>query len=409
MNVFLISLLGSIAGLSLLHTYVIYPWHMRRLAKLPQEWEPLEEFPYTIILMAAHNEEAMIQTKVQSIFRNHYPKSRLTVVVGTDACTDKTNELMLQLCQEYPGLRHRYFPIRIGKPKIINQLYKEYQNEVPKEAILVLTDVDAVLEDHTLAELVLPFSNPWVAGVQANILPSHENFCEFTKDPSPSGNVTAQEIRYMQGEMITKQGESTKGSVIGGYGALMAMRWKRFEPSPDGLLVDDFFWFASLLQKPRTKVVFAEKAIARMPLEGNKAIQFRRKRRLGKGNLQNLWIFKSLIFQRETAYFFVSHKVLRWLSPWLLMAFYVCCTALVTMYWKLHEDYGFVLNWLMFIILLPASIKMLSFPLLKLDVFKGRIRLLEHFISMNLALTLGAFDLFFKSSRHVWWDNRKGS
>ncbi|MBM3914311.1 MAG: glycosyltransferase family 2 protein, partial [Sphingomonadales bacterium] len=90
----LIALTGCIAGLGLVHTYGIYPWHMSRLAKRPQDWEPLEEFPKVILLMAAYNEEAMIQAKIQSIFRNHYPKSRLAVVVGTDACTDGTDMLL---------------------------------------------------------------------------------------------------------------------------------------------------------------------------------------------------------------------------------------------------------------------------------------------------------------------------
>jgi len=410
MTLFLLLLVTGIAGMGLVHTYVIYPWHMRRLARRPQEWEPLEEFPLAVILMAAYNEESILRTKVQSIFRNHYPKSRLMVIVGTDACTDNTDALMAQLCQEYAGLHHRPFPSRTGKPGIINQLYKEFQDEIPDEAILVLTDVDAIFEDRTLAELVLPFSNPKVAGVQANILPPPHKHDATAASSFVSGNVIEQETRYMQGEMITKQGESQKGSVIGGYGALMALRWNRFEPSPEGLIVDDFFWFARLLQNPGSdEVVFARKAIARMRLEGSSAVQFRRKRRLGKGNLQNLWIFRSLLFQRKTAYCFVSHKVLRWLSPWLLMAFYGCALAAITMYWKIHQGYGFALNWLMLCLFLPAVFKALTLPLMLVSSLSHKIQWLEHFVRMNIALALGAFDLFFKSSRQVWWDNRQSA
>lgn len=407
MTLFMLLLVIGITGLGLLHTYVIYPWHMRRLARQPQDWEPLEEFPFTVILMAAYNEEPVIKAKVQSIFRNHYPKSRLMVVIGTDACTDKTDDLILQLCGEYSGLHHRPFASRTGKPGIINQLYKEFQHKIPNEAILVLTDVDAIFEEHTLAELVLPFSNPKVAGVQANILPPPDKHDAFAKNSSDSGNVLEQEIRYMHGEMMTKQGESRKGSVIGGYGALMALRWNRFEPSPEGLIVDDFFWFARLLQEPGSEVVFAPKAIARMPLEGSSAVQFRRKRRLGKGNLQNLWIFRSLLLQRQTVYCFVSHKVLRWLSPWLLMAFYGCTLASITLYCKILNGYGFALNWLMLCLIIPAVFRVMFM----LIMFKGPVRQkfhwIDHFVRMNIALALGAFDLIFKPSKNVWWDNRK--
>ncbi len=405
----IIALVGSIAGLGLLHTYVIYPWHMRRLAKLPQDWEPLEEFPNAIILMAAYNEEAKIQSKIQSVFRNHYPKSRLTVVVGTDACTDGTDLLMEQMCLEYPGLRHHRFTKRTGKPGIINQLYQEYQGKVSEATILVLTDVDAILEERTLAELVLPFSNPMVAGVQANIKPNSENSHESSNEGVFPDNVVAQELRYMEGEMLSKQGESRKGSVIGGYGALMAMRWERFEPSPDGLLVDDFFWFARLLQERDSQVVFAEKAVARMPLEGSRAIQFRRKRRLGKGNLQNLWIFRSLLFYRKTAYCYISHKALRWLSPWFLLACYGSCSAFIAMHWPMGENYSFALNWLALSLVLPVGFKLLTLPFLRWKPFKTRFHWVEHFLLMNFALALGAFDLIFKPNRHVWWDNHKAS
>jgi len=403
----LIALTGCIAGLGLVHTYGIYPWHMRRLAKRPQDWEPLEEFPKVILLMAAYNEEAMIQAKIQSIFRNHYPKSRLTVVVGTDACTDGTDMLLERMCQEYPGLQHRKFPVRTGKPGIINQLYREYPSEVADSAILVLTDVDAIFEERTLAELVLPFSSPNVAGVQANIKPILDTQPTLATTDTLSGNVVAQELRYMEGEMLSKQGESRRGTVIGGYGALMAMRWDRFEPSPDGLLVDDFFWFARLLLKPEAQVVFAEKAVARMPLEGSRAIQFRRKRRLGKGNLQNLWNFRSLAIHPKTAYCYISHKVLRWLSPWLLIACYGSCTALITMQWTMLETFGFTLNWLTLSLLLPLGFKLLSLPLHGWKSFQTKVQWLEHFGLMNVALVLGAYDLIFKPTRQVWWDNRK--
>lgn len=415
MIIVLLLLITGITGLGLFHTYIIYPWHMRRLAKIPQEWEPLEEFPEVVILMAAYNEEAIIQAKIRSIFRNHYPKSRLTLVIGTDACTDQTDSLIEQLSHEYPGLRHHPFRSRTGKPGIINQLYQDYQSQVPPGAILVLTDADAIFENQTLAELVLPFSSPMVAGVQAHILPSIPHtpqHGEETPKPLQSAlpwNVSKLEARYMRGEMMTKKGESRKGLVIGGYGALMAMRWELFEPTPPGLLVDDFYWFARLLQRPKTEVVFAEKAIAYMPLEGSRAVQFQRKRRLGKGNLQNLWIFKSMIFQRNAAYFFISHKVLRWLSPWLLLVCYWSGLALVTLKWRIHEEYGFALNWLILSLILPVGLALISLLLHKLIPTHNGTRWVGHFVSMNLALALGAYDLLFTNSRHVWWNNHENA
>lgn len=418
---------GLIASLcclgALIHSYFVYPWHMRRKARQCKEFDPIETLPHVFVLMAARNEEALIQHKIQSIFRSTYPKARLQVLVGTDACTDRTDSILDACAATYPGrLHHRIFSERCGKPGIVGTLYLECRDlvgrltpEEQQQSILVLTDVDAIFEDKTLAELVLPFGEPSIGGVQAQVMPLTAPAETSATGELPAGDrgsssVLEQEIRYLRTEMATKAGESYYGAVVGGYGALMAMRFHLFEPAPKGLIVDDFYWFGLILQGNH-RVVFAPLAKARMPVEASAKIQFRRKRRLGKGNLQNLWIFRSMLFRKEVAYFFWSHKVLRWLSPWWIIAGYLTGSmALVPLFqgWFLQGRP----DWTAYATALgtgPVLVLVLYLldQVLRLGGFSPKpLRLILHFLHMNLALWLGAWDLFTQSRRQSWWDNQ---
>jgi len=388
---------GLLSSAALFHSYILYPWHMRRAARHQEDFEPLESFPEVVILMAARNEEKHIRPKVVSVFRSSYPKAKIKFYVGTDACTDQTDPILEELTTVYPGLRHRRFEARTGKPGIIQALYEELCLENPEDAILVLTDADTLLEEKTLAELVLPFGETNVGGVQARILAIQPDQTQATK-------VSAPEIQYLEREMITKQGESKQGCVMGGYGALMALRCSDYEKVPEGFIVDDFYWFAAILRKGR-RVVFAPNAVARMPIEGDAAVQFRRKRRLGKGNLQNLWAFRALALNPRLAYAWISHKAIRWLSPWLLLV------TVLSWGWALSGN-----AWGLALVLLggiefTALLFLIQRNRRTPAVWAQRLGAPLHFLHMNLALALGAWDLLWEKLRgrqaRVWWDNQK--
>ncbi|MBM3410902.1 MAG: glycosyltransferase, partial [Bacteroidetes bacterium] len=105
------------------YSYLLFPWLMKRAAARSQsEFEPLEEFPSVSVLMAAHNEECVIEDKIRSIFRCRYPKHKLEVWVGSDASTDDTDHILSRLSPAFLGLKWKRFDERTGKPSIINEL-----------------------------------------------------------------------------------------------------------------------------------------------------------------------------------------------------------------------------------------------------------------------------------------------
>ena len=100
-----------VSALGILHTYFFYPvWMMLFTTKKIQNEKVYEEsekdnLPTVAILFAAYNEESVLDAKLKSTFKTSYPLHKLNVYVGSDASTDRTNEIVKQYTEKYPQLK----------------------------------------------------------------------------------------------------------------------------------------------------------------------------------------------------------------------------------------------------------------------------------------------------------------
>jgi cellulose synthase/poly-beta-1,6-N-acetylglucosamine synthase-like glycosyltransferase len=365
------------------HTYVLFPWQMKRQARKLSAFDPPSHWPEIDILMAAYNEAEVIAEKVHSVFKSDYPAAKVRLWVGSDASTDGTDAILERLSTQYPHLHWQRFEARTGKPAIINQLAQKASAE-----ILVITDADAMFATTMLAKLVAPFSKPKVGGVQAN-----------TRILTVAGDaVAAQEASYTAREMEIKAGEGLWGAVIGGFGSAYAVRRQLFRKVPAGFIVDDFYTFADI-SRQGYETVFQPEAMTELRVSADAAVQFRRKRRIGKGNYQNLLHFTDLLnpFTR-LGYTFWSHKALRWLTPWLILLAYAAASISAGQ------------SILMFLAFTGMSalfvLAIIDLMLQQLGISLSWLRFLGHFLRMNLALLLGFFDSL-GNSKAVYWNNKK--
>lgn len=155
--------LFGFASVLIVHSYVLFPTQMVRLGKNKAQ-VPSKNDATVDVIMAAYNEADIIEEKVHSVFKTNYPASKIRMLIGSDASNDGTDALLERLADQYPGrLIWQRFHQRTGKPPIINQLVEESNAD-----ILVITDADALFHPNTLVELVAPFSNDSIGGVQAN-------------------------------------------------------------------------------------------------------------------------------------------------------------------------------------------------------------------------------------------------
>src|ERR1700750_2475628 len=84
---------ASAAGLAWTHVgYPVAAAALRRVRGRPVRKEEVE--PTVSLIVPAHDEEDVIEARVQTLLELDYPAEKLELVVASDASTDRTHELV---------------------------------------------------------------------------------------------------------------------------------------------------------------------------------------------------------------------------------------------------------------------------------------------------------------------------
>ena len=130
---------------------------------------PLAEWPTVTIMVAAYNEEAVIEGCLRSLARLDYPRDRLEVLVINDRSRDGTREIVDAMVAETGGLMralHRPFDAKPGKPAAMADGLRTVTSDV-----LVFFDADYLPEPALLKKLVAPFVDPQVGATMGRVTP----------------------------------------------------------------------------------------------------------------------------------------------------------------------------------------------------------------------------------------------
>ncbi len=381
-----IQLLFWITVLLILHTYVFFPLILKLVAgrKAPNRVTYAKndaELPEIAVIMAVHNEQEVIAKKIEIVFDSDYPADKIHFYIGSDKSGDDTNAIIRKHESRYQNLRLIEFTERTGKAGIINHLVERVQQE-----ILILTDANVLFDRETIYALVKHYKNPDIALVGGNILNQ-----EYRRE-----GISYQEKKYLERENIIKYREGLIwGTMMGAFGGLYSIRKSFFAPVPRNFLVDDFYITMHALAKG--KLAINELSAVSYEDASNKiSEEFRRKVRISAGNFQNLSVYKKLLWPPFTglAFSFLSHKVLRWITPFLLII-NLFCNALLLNY---HAIYRFALAAQIMCLCVPLMDALLKKIAINFRVF----RFISHFYSMNLALLIGFIKYSIGVKTNIW-------
>lgn len=102
----LLQLIFWICLFLIFYSYIIFPVILHLLTRKtdvnPQTFT-VDELPAVSVLIAAYNEEKVIEEKICSLLKCDYPDEKLEILVGSDASTDNTNAILKKLAD---GLQH---------------------------------------------------------------------------------------------------------------------------------------------------------------------------------------------------------------------------------------------------------------------------------------------------------------
>jgi len=318
------------AGL-VVYTYAGYPvllWVFARL--IPhREATPVEPLPRVTLIISAYNESAVIAEKLDNALALDFPRKQLEIIVISDSSNDGTDEIVKGYFER--GVRLIRQPERLGKSSGLNLGVPEATGE-----IVVFSDANAIFQPDAIHQLVQHFSDPRVGYVVGN-----------ARYASHAGQAPSAESEglYWKLETWLKQKESDFGSVVGGDGAIYAIRRELFTP----LLPTDINDFLNPLQIVAHGYlgVYEPNAVCFEEAGDSFDKEFRRKVRIISRSLNAVRRAPTVLLPwRQPRHWFalISHKVLRWFAPVFLLTLFLSTLML----WNLPFFRGFLFSQIVF-------------------------------------------------------------
>ncbi len=267
--------------------------------------------PKASFIVAAYNEEGVIAQKIENTLALDYPHDQLEIIIASNGCTDRTNEIVRAfddprvrlLCLEKPG-----------KMEAVNEAVRIASGE-----ILVFTDADFLLDAHTLRLMARKFADPEVGGVSGARKPG------ITRKGDATGEG---EGLYVKWDKLQKVLESKIGSVYAADGLLYAIRKELYVPLDDPNRGDDMT-ISSNVPLAGHRLIFEPQATAWENGTIHARSEFRRKARIANRCTRALLGQGPRLF---TAGFYtvevLSHKVVRHMIPFFLIPMLVASAFL---------------------------------------------------------------------------------
>ncbi len=195
---------GSLGALAWTHVgYPILTAALARTHRRPVRTHDIE--PSVTFVVAAHDEEAVIEWRLENLLALDYPPDRLEIVVVSDASTDATDAIVGSFAARDERVRLLRVP-RGGKVAAQDHAVRQSGGE-----ILAFSDANTGWKPDALKKLVRNFADEDVAYVCGS------HFYE-------RGDGTNREGVYARFEGWLRQNESRFGSITAGVGPIYAVR-----------------------------------------------------------------------------------------------------------------------------------------------------------------------------------------
>lgn len=306
MTLLLIVFICSLSAL--FYMYFLYPlglWLLGFFVKEPSF--QCVDLPRVSLIIAAYNEEKYIHEKIENTLSQEYPDEKFQIIVVSDGSSDRT----LEIANNFEDDRLTVIEVtdRMGKANALNQGLKLVKGE-----IIVFTDANVFFAPDAVQMLVKPFADKCCGAVSGRV----ELVAIESGEPLGEG-------AYMKYERFIQKCESKIQTMVGIDGGMFAIRRELVNEIPVNIILDDFYLAMRALEK-QTKILYEPDAVAKEPVPASVAQEFRRKTRIAAGGFQvlrHIGFLKHPLRNIVATTFFISHKLLRWLSPFFMIALLV--------------------------------------------------------------------------------------
>lgn len=256
--------------------------------------------PSVTIMIVAHNEEKVIEQKINNVLELDYPKNKLEILVSSDNSTDKTNKIVKDFIKKHKNENIKLYEVkeRKGKTNAQNEAAK-----IVKSEILVMTDANAMLDKNAVKELVSSFDKnvAYVTGILKYI---NEGKSLTSRNENTYWNIDTK-IRDIESNIQT---------ITAGNGALYAVKTKEYINFDPLMCHDSIMPLYYALHSKRA--IANHDAIAYEKAGESNEDEFKRKIRMSritfKFIMPSFKIF-NIFKYRWFTYFYLGHRTSRYL------------------------------------------------------------------------------------------------
>lgn len=347
--------------------------------------ETISNLPTCTLIVAAYNEEDLIEQKIKNTLALNYPAAKINFLFITDGSTDKTPEII----SKYPKIKLMHSENRLGKIAAVQRAVDAVTTET-----MVFTDANTFLNPDALIKLCRHYADPKVGAVAG------EKRVHIEKN----ADATAGEGFYWKYESKLKIWDSELNSVVGAAGELFSVKKALYESAHPNSIIDDFM-ISMLIAKKGYRIVYEPEAFATETSSANIKEELKRKIRIAAGGLQSIIWLKSLLLpfkQPLLSFQYISHRVLRWtVVPFLMIAAFMLNISIVS---QTHL--------LVYRVILSAQILFYAAALLGWILEKQQIKIKALFIPyyfgvMNYAVIAGIFRYLFGEQSAAWEKSKR--
>lgn len=342
-----------------------------------------EDLPEVTFLVAAYNEEEIIEEKIKNTLALDYPKDKLKIKVVTDGSNDGTNDIVSRFSEAELCFK----PERAGKIAAVNRVMPSVES-----ALTVFTDANVMINKDGLKNMIRHFQSNLVGAVsgEKTVLSKEED-----------GASSSGEGFYWKYESFLKRKDAEWNTLVGSAGELFAIRTHLYENIDTNTLIEDFVMTMKLSAKGY-KVAYEPQALAMETGSANIEEETKRKVRISAGGIQavimlmpllNFFKYGKLTFQ------YISHRALRWtLMPLALVGAFTSIFFLAPQGWP----YDLIMR----LELIFAILALAGYAMRNGETKIKALYIPYYFIYMHYCVVLGWIK-YFRGKQQVTWDKAK--
>jgi cellulose synthase/poly-beta-1,6-N-acetylglucosamine synthase-like glycosyltransferase len=360
----------------IVYAHIGYPLLLAALARLRRRTPPrdfLPEVPRVSLIVAAHDEEDVIERRVENALALDYAPERLEVIVASDGSADRTVERARAAAATGGPGRVRVLDLpRRGKVRTQDAAVEEAGGDV-----LAFSDANALWKPDALQLLVARLAEADVGYV-----------CGQLRYLAADGS--NQEGLYWRYETAVRGLETKLGSVTAGNGAVYAVKreaYLRLDPRTSHDLS-----FPFNLVKRGWRAVYEPRARGVEKMTPTNEEEYRRKRRM----MSRTWLILlrgGILSPRGYGPLYllqvVSHRLLRYLTPFLHLI------ALGTNIALLGEGWVYAVTFAAQVGFLVAALAARFVPL-------APLRVARYYVMVTASIAAGLWDRIRRGSPGAW-------